>query len=84
MSIASATNGNKLETNAAAAPAAIPANRGEPARRKLPRSPIVAKSADQLDKDHTPPQPHARPSRTTSVQPKPERLDRRSNRSNAR
>ena len=72
------------EANAAAAPAADPANRGEPDRRRLPPSPIVAKSADQLDKDHIPPSPMRRPRWTTWSSPRRERLDRRSNRSRAR
>ena len=43
------------ETKAAVALAADPAHRGEPDRMKLPPSPIVARPADQLGKDYTPP-----------------------------
>ena len=59
------------EANATVPPAPDPANRGEPARMRIPPSPIVAKSADQLGKDHTPPQAHAAPPLDTVVQPKP-------------
>jgi hypothetical protein len=59
------------ETNAAVPPAPDPANRGEPNRARLPASPIVAKSTDQLDKYHTPPQIHAAPPLDNIVQPKP-------------
>ncbi len=59
------------ETKAAMAPAADPAHRGEPARMRLPPSPIVAKSADQLGKDYTPPRAHAAPPLDNVVQPKP-------------
>lgn len=59
------------ETKAALAPAPDPAHRGEPARMKLPPSPIVAKSADQLGKDYTPPRSHAAPPLDNLVQPRP-------------
>jgi hypothetical protein len=57
------------ETGGTVAPA--PARPGEPDRRRLPPSPLFARSADQLDKDHTPPQPHLAPPLDTVVQPKP-------------
>jgi hypothetical protein len=59
------------ENNAAAVPTPDPAHRGLPDRRKLPPSPIMAKSADQLGKDHIPPQVHAAPPLDNAVQPKP-------------
>ena len=51
--------------------AVVPAADREPARMKLPPSPIVAKSTDQLGKDYTPPQAHAAPPLDNLVQPKP-------------
>ncbi len=59
------------ETNVSAPPAPDPANRGEPARMIIPPSPLMAKSADQLGKDHTPPPAPAVPSLDNVVQPKP-------------
>jgi hypothetical protein len=59
------------ETLPSGLPAADQANRGEPQRARLPQSPIVAKSADQLDKDYTPPQAYATPPVDNLVQPKP-------------
>ena len=59
------------EAKAAAAPAANKVHRGEPARMKLPPSPIVAKSADQLGRGYTPPRTYAAPPFDNLVQPKP-------------
>ena len=61
----------QAEANAAVVPATGPAQPGEPDRRQFAPSPIVAKSADQLDKVHTPPQPHAPPPLDNVVQPTP-------------
>ncbi len=61
----------QAEANAAVVPATGPAQPGEPDRRQFAPSPIVAKSADQLDKAHTPPQPHAPPPLDNVVQPTP-------------
>ncbi len=59
------------ETQAAVAPATDKVHRGEPARMKLPPSPIVARSADQLGKDYTPPRTYTAPPFDSLVQPKP-------------
>lgn len=59
------------ETQAAVAPGTGPVHRGEPARMKLPPSPIVAKSAAQLGRDYTPPRTHAAPPLDNLVQPQP-------------
>ena len=59
------------ETQSATVPAPDPAHRGEPDRMRLPPSPIMARSADQLGQDHTPPQAHSAPPLDTVVQPKP-------------
>ena len=59
------------ETEAAKAPAAESAHRGEPARMKFPRSPIAAGFADQHGKGHTPPRAYAAPPVDTVVQPRP-------------
>jgi hypothetical protein len=59
------------EAKAAAALAADAAHRGAPDRMKLPPSPILAKPADQLGKDYTPPKVHEAPPLDNGVQPKP-------------
>ena len=59
------------EAKAAVVPAPDPAHRAEPDRMRLPPSPIVAKSADQLGKDYAPPQAHTAPPLDNVVQPKP-------------
>ena len=43
----------------------------QPARVKLPRSPVVAQPADQLDKDHALPERHQAPAPDLQVNPKP-------------
>ena len=42
-----------------------------PAKVRLPRSPIVAKPADQLGKDQAPPKTYEAPQPDPKVQPKP-------------
>ncbi|MHB8900299.1 MAG: hypothetical protein ACYC6Y_16235 [Thermoguttaceae bacterium] len=59
------------ENQAAVAPVEGPAHRGEPARMKLPRSPIAAGSPDQLGKGPIPPRAYAAPAVDSMVQPKP-------------
>ncbi len=59
------------ETNAAVVPSVVPAHRGEPARMKLPSSPIAARSAEQLGQEHLPPKVHTAPAPDGLVQPKP-------------
>jgi len=59
------------ETNAAVVPGAAPAQRGEPARMKLPPSPIVANSGNPLGKDLTPPKLHETPKPDFGIEPKP-------------
>ena len=58
------------ETQAAATSAADPAHHGGPARMKLPSSPIVARSVDQVGKGHTPPRAYAAPPVDRVVQPR--------------
>jgi hypothetical protein len=45
--------------------------KSEPAKMKLPQSPIVAKSADQLGKEHAPPKAHDVPKPDPKVEPQP-------------
>src|SRR6185436_12849175 len=55
------TERQQLEAKAADAPVGKVAKTAEPVKAKLPQSPIVAKPADQLGKDHTPPKAHEAP-----------------------
>jgi predicted PurR-regulated permease PerM/methylmalonyl-CoA mutase cobalamin-binding subunit len=48
-----------------------PSKKSEPVRMKLPMSPIVAKSADQLGNDHAPPKAHEADKPDPKVEPKP-------------
>ena len=59
------------ETEAAGTPAEPAHHRGQPARMRFPASPIVAKSAAELDKNHAPPRTHVAPPIDNRVQPKP-------------
>jgi hypothetical protein len=61
----------KLETKAADAPTEKPTKKSEPTKMKLPQSPIVAKSADQLGKDQAPPKAHEAPKPDPKVEPQP-------------
>jgi hypothetical protein len=69
-----------LETSVAATPTSQPGRQVEPSTAKLPRSPIVAKPADQLGRDQAPPKPHKVPEPDLKVGPKrevrPETVDR--------
>jgi len=58
----------KIETDAGAAQ---PDQVRRPARVKLPRSPVVARPADQLGPDHVVPQRHQAPEPDLKVEPKP-------------
>ncbi len=61
----------KLEaTPAAAATVGKSSPDFKPAKVKLPKSPILAKSADQLDQDHAPPKRHDAPAPDLKVEPK--------------
>ena len=73
----------KLETNAAGAPAETRSKEFAPARVKLPGSPIVAKPAADLGKDHAPPKMHEAPKPDLKVEPKP-RATRSADRSRPR
>ncbi len=59
----------KVETEAVPPAADKAAKQPGPIKVKLPRSPIVAKSADQLGKDHAPPKPHEAPKPDPKVEP---------------
>ena len=61
----------KLETKAAVRPAEKPSKEFEPARVRLPRSPIVAKPVAELGKDHAPPKTYEAPAPDPKVAPKP-------------
>jgi hypothetical protein len=61
-----------LETSTVVAPSTKPGRQSEPARVKLPKSPIVAKSVDQLGKDQAPPKPHQVPQLDSKAGIKPE------------
>ena len=61
----------KLETNAAGAPAGTRTKEFAPARVKLPGSPIVAKSGAELGKDHAPPKTYEAPKPDPKVAAKP-------------
>jgi hypothetical protein len=58
----------KVETGAGAAQ---PDKERRPARVKLPRSPVVARPADQLGPEHAAPQRHEAPAPDLKVEPKP-------------
>jgi hypothetical protein len=60
----------KLETKAPANLADTTSKQLEPARVKLPKSPIVAKSPDQLEKAYVPPKAHVAPPPDPKVEPK--------------
>ncbi|MGD0655721.1 MAG: YXWGXW repeat-containing protein [Thermoguttaceae bacterium] len=60
-----------LEINAAGAPSETRTKQFEPARVKLPGSPIVGRSADQLGKDQAPPKIYNAPKPDLKVEPKP-------------
>ena len=61
----------KLETDAADASTGRPVRELQPARIRLPRSPIVARSADQLGQDHALPSKPDAPPPDLKVEPKP-------------
>jgi WXXGXW repeat (2 copies) len=61
----------KLETKTADKPDDKGSKKAEPAKMKLPKSPIVAQSADQLGKEHAPPKAHDAPKPDPKVEPKP-------------
>jgi hypothetical protein len=60
----------KLETKAPANLVDTTSKKLEPARVKLPTSPIVAKSPDQLEKAYVPPKTHVAPPPDPKVEPK--------------
>jgi hypothetical protein len=62
---------HKLETTAADTPAEKPAKERGPAKVTLRKSPIVARPAAELGKDHTPPKRPESPKPDPKVQPKP-------------
>jgi hypothetical protein len=70
----------KLETNAADTSDDTPSKKSEPAKMKLPKSPIVAKSADQLGKEHAPPKAHEAPKPDPKVEPHPRKAGGRPSR----
>jgi len=61
-----------LEASAVDTSNAKPGKQSAPFTAKLPRSPIVAKSSNQLGKDQAPPSPHKTPKPDFKVGPKPE------------
>ena len=61
-----------LEASAVDASRAKPGKQSAPSRVKLPKSPIIAKSAGQLGKDQAPPSPHKTPQPDSKIRPKPE------------
>ena len=60
----------KLEAHTAVTPGERPAAESTSAKLKLPQSPILAKSSDQLGKDHTPPKAHEVPAADLKIEPK--------------
>ena len=60
----------KLEAKGAETSGEKPAAESKSAKLTLPQSPILAKSSDQLDKDHTPPKTHEPPAADPKVEPK--------------
>ena len=67
----------KLEAKPAETTGETPAKDFKPTRVKLPASPILAKSSDQLDKDDAPPKRLEAPMPDLKVEPKPRRADTR-------
>jgi hypothetical protein len=63
----------KLETKEADRSAERPSKESEPARVKFPRSPILAKPADELGKDQAPPKTPQAPPPDPEVKPKPKK-----------
>jgi hypothetical protein len=61
-----------LEASAVDTSNAKPGKQSAPFTAKLPRSPIVAKSSNQLGKDQAPPRPNKVPKPDVKVRPKPE------------
>lgn len=61
----------KRESKTAKTSSEKPTTESEPARVKLPKSPILARSPDQLGKDHAPPKSHEAPPSDPKVEPKP-------------
>jgi len=68
-----------LEARAVNTPVRKPGGVFEPAKVQLPRSPIVAKSANQLGKKQAPPQAQRAPKPDLKLQPKPETSARQPN-----
>lgn len=66
----------KLETDAADSAADRSVRERQPARVRLPRSPIVGRPGDQLDKDPALPRRPDTPPPDPRVEPKPRRVDR--------
>jgi hypothetical protein len=64
----------RLETRAADATARRPVRDSEPARVRLPRSPIAARAVDQLDMGQAPPKSHVAPQSDPKVEPKPRQV----------
>jgi len=60
----------KLEAKGAEKSDEKPAAEPKSAKLKLPPSPILAKSSDRLDKDHTPPKTHEAPAADPKIEPK--------------
>jgi hypothetical protein len=63
----------KLEANEAVTSVETPSTISGRAKVKLPTSPIVAKPADQLGKDHAPPKTHVAPKLDPRVEPQPKK-----------
>jgi len=61
----------KLETRATNTSADKPSREAAPVKVRLPRSPIVARSVDQLAKDQAPPTRPPVPKRDLKIEPKP-------------
>jgi hypothetical protein len=66
----------KLEVNAAVSSGADPSRQPEPAKVKFSRSPIVARSAEQFDRDQAPPKRFDAPQPDPRVQPVPNQSGR--------
>jgi hypothetical protein len=65
---------HKLEATAADTPGEKPSKEHKPAKVTLRRSPIVAKPAAELGKDHAPPQRPEPPKPDPKVEPKPKKV----------
>ena len=63
----------QMEAKAAEASTEKPVRESEPTKLKLPKSPILAKSSDQLANDQIPPKAHDAPAPDLKVDPKPRR-----------